>query len=124
VNHIFTDDMDKVRRIAREAMDTHSREEMVEAALWGTLETRRMMDEYMRFGIDNHPSISSECVKFLVTNSGGRGQGYGGGDKFERLDERITEVEKVAKSAKLASGSASNGLDLLKKRVEKVENKR
>ena len=106
VNHIFTDDMDKLRSFVREIMDTHSREEMVGVVLWGNFEIYRMMDEYMRFGMKNHPSISSEYVKFLVINSGGRGQGDGGGDKFERLEERVTEVEKVVKSAKSASGSA------------------
>ena len=124
MNHTSIDDMDKVKSFVREAMDIHSREEIAGAVLWGIFETHRMIDEYMKFGIENHPSISSEYVNFLVPNSGGKGHGDGGGDKFERLEERVTEVEKVANSAKSASGSAANGLDLLKKRVEKVENKR
>ena len=53
----------------REAMNTHSREEMVAAVLWGTFQKNRVMEDYMRYGIENHPSISSEHGKFLVTNS-------------------------------------------------------
>jgi len=38
VNHILTYDMDKARIFVREAMDTHSREEMAGAVLLGKLE--------------------------------------------------------------------------------------
>ena len=82
-----------------------------------------MMHEYMRYWIENHPSISSEYVKFLVTNSSTREQGSGMEDKIEKMEERLDEVEKVATGAKSTSGSASNVLDHLKRRVEKVEKK-
>ena len=37
----------------------------------------------MKYGIENHPSIFSEYVKFLVTNTPSRGEGV---DVEERLD--------------------------------------
>ena len=36
----------------------------------------------------------------------------------------MTEVEKIAKGAKSATGTASNALDQLKKKVEKIENRK
>jgi len=104
-------------------MDTHSRSEMVVAVLWSTFRTYSIMEEYMRYGIENHPSISSEYVIFLTTNSAARGKEGGGEEMFERLEERVDEVEKVAKGAKYAAGTVSNGLDQLKNRAEKMEKK-
>ena len=39
------------------------------------------------------------------------------------MEERLDEVEKLAKGAKSATGYESNAIDLLMKRVEKVESK-
>jgi len=78
-------------------MDAHSREELVAAVLWGAFQTHKVMEEYTRYGIENHPSISSEYVKFLVTNSSSRDETSKCGDKLDGLEERMTEVEKVKK---------------------------
>ena len=70
----------------REAMNTHSREEMVAVVLWGTFQKHRVMEEYMRYGIENNLSISSEYVKFIVTKSSSRDETGGGGDKLCGLE--------------------------------------
>ena len=122
-NNVFADDMDKVMSFVREAMNTHSRDEMASVVLWRTFQTHQMMKEYMQYGIENHPSISSEYVKFLVTNYPSRGQGNDIGEKVNVMVDRLGEVEKVAKGRKTATGSASNAIDHLKRRTEKVEKK-
>lgn len=123
VNHIFADDMNKVRYFVREAMDTHSKKEMGAAVMWGTFQTHKVMEGYMKYGIENCPSISSEYVKFLVTNTPLISGGEGLKERVDKLEEMIVEVERSAKGAKYAAGSAANGLDLIKKRVDKLEKK-
>ena len=124
VNNIFNDDMNKVRCFFRKSMNTHSKEDMAAAVLVGTFQTHRVMEEYMKYGIDNHTSISSEYVKFLMTNSSSRGETSGGGDKLDGLEERMTEVEKVTKGLNSTAGSFSNTANQLKKKVEKIENRK
>jgi len=104
-------------------MDTHSRAKMAGAALWDNFRTHIMMEEYMRFGIENHPSISSEYVKFLITNSVTKDQEEGGLEEVKKVEERLDEVEKLSRGSKSDAGSASNAIDHLMKRVENIEKK-
>ena len=113
--------MDKVIYFVNEAIDTHSREEMATSILWRTLQNHCMMDEYIMYGIENHPSISLERVKKLITNSASRNSSRG--DKLEELEARVSEVEKVATGTKLGTRISSKSLDNLKKRVKKLEKK-
>ena len=77
----------------------------------------------MRYGIENHPSITSEYVKFLVTSSS-----YGGNSEVEntiqKLEDKVSELERTAKGAKTGAESAENSLELLKKKLDKLENKK
>ena len=123
VNHTFANNMDKVRCFAREAMDTHSKKEMGAAVIWGTFQTHKVMEDYMKYGIENHPSISSEYVKFLVTNTPLSSGGECLDERVEILEAKIVEVDRTAKGAKSTAGSAANSLDLVKKRVDKLEKK-
>ena len=77
----------------------------------------------MCVGIENHPSISSEYVKFLVTESSSRVQGSELEKIFEKMEAEVVEIERVAKGTKSASGYASNAIDHLKKKVKKIEKK-
>ena len=47
----------------------------------------------------------------------------GSDEGFDRLKERVDEVEKVVKGVTSGVGTASNDFDQLKKREEKVEKK-
>ena len=115
IDHIFTDDMDKVRSFVREATDTHNDKTTALAVFWGTLCTHGVMQEYSKFGIANRPSISSEYVKFLVIQNGERDAGDN--EKIDDLIARIESTDKIARAAKSAAASASNGLDQLKKQI-------
>ena len=46
-----------------------SRKILIEQVLWGILQTHAKMKEYLSIGFKNHPSISSEYVRFLVQNA-------------------------------------------------------
>mmetsp|Transcript_13572 Transcript_13572/g.15820 ORF Transcript_13572/g.15820 Transcript_13572/m.15820 type:complete len:203 (-) Transcript_13572:164-772(-) len=90
--------------------------------LWGTLATHQVMREYMRHGIENHPSISSEYVRFLVANCGlSRLQ------KLETttlqlqsdLKSNMAEMKKTMESVKKMAASASNKADQVEKAVKK-----
>jgi hypothetical protein len=37
---------------------------------WATFQTHDVMSEYLTYKFKNHPSISSEYVRFLASNSG------------------------------------------------------
>ena len=117
VDHIFTDDMDKVRSFVREATDTHNSKHTALAVLWGTLCTHGVMQEYTKYGIAHHPSISSEYVKFLVIQNGEKESGSN--ERIDELESKIESTDKIARAAKSAAASASNGLDQLKKQLNK-----
>ena len=70
VVQMFGTDLDKVRSFMRGKIDTHLPHELSSDALWATLRIIGVMQEYMRHGIENHPAISAEYVRFLVLNSG------------------------------------------------------
>ena len=95
-------------------MGTHSREEISASMVLGTFQNHLMMDKYMCFGIENHPSISSKYFKFLVTSSSSRDQGGELDERFEKLEEKLWEVERVAKDVNFAAGSTSNASDQIK----------
>ena len=59
---------------------------MAVGVLWAMLVTHQVMREYMEYGIDNHPSISSEYVRFLVAHSGLT--------RLDRLEKRMLLLEK------------------------------
>ena len=77
----------------------------------------------MRYGIEIHPSISSEYIKLLVTNSPSRGQGNEIGGKVDVMVDMLGEVDNAAKGAKTTARSTSNVIDRLKRRIAKVEKK-
>lgn len=62
-------------------------------------------------------------MKSIVTNTPSSSDGEGLVERVEKMEDKMVELEKVYKVAKSAAGSASNGLDLVKKRVGKLEKK-
>ena len=113
VDHVFTDDMDKVRSFVREATDTHDAKSTSLAILWGTVATHGVMQDYTKYGIAHHPSISSEYVKFLVIQHGE--SDTGALDKVVELETKLDSVEKIAKAAKSSAATANNSIDQMKK---------
>ena len=87
-------------------------------ALWGVLQTQMKMKEYIRIGIKNHPSISSEYVRFLIQKAS-----LGRVARLEKenqaLREQLKEVESVAREAKRKGETALNRADEAKKLAAK-----
>ena len=59
---------------------------MAVGVLWATLATHQVMREFMEHRIENHPSISSEYVRFLVAHSGLT--------RLDRLEKRMLVLER------------------------------
>ena len=103
VVRIFGTDLDKVRAFMRGKMDTTDHACLATDALWATLRTISIMQEYMKHGIENHPAISAEYVRFLVSNSA-----LGSISRVEsQLKVISTKLDEVATQAKAAQSSAS-----------------
>ena len=120
IYRMFAIDFFKVRSAVGEGLDIDksdelkSRKTLARRALWGVLQTHMRMKEYLRVGIKNHPSISSEYVRFLIQKSA-----VGKVEKLQSqnamLESRLTEVETIAKEAKRKGETALNRADEAKK---------
>lgn len=64
VKRIFIEIGD-VRVVARNGIDTEDKWTTSARFLFATLKAHEVMEEYMRLNIKDHPSISSEMVKFI-----------------------------------------------------------
>ena len=104
VHHMFTVDMDKERSFVREQMNTRSQKKTAVAIMWGCLKTHRVMEEYSRYGIENHPSVAAQYVKFLVQNR-----------VDETMKKTVDDALHTAEEAKSMAASVSNGLDQLER---------
>ena len=70
VHRIFAKDCHMKRGAVSEVLDVSDTRVLGTGILWATFATHQVMREYMRHGIENHPSMASEYVRFLVANSG------------------------------------------------------
>ncbi len=68
--------------------------------LWGVLKTHKVMDDYRGYQFKNHPSMSSEHVKFMATNMGL--------ESVARLEVRVIQLEKEAKTREISVKEACN----------------
>ena len=91
----------------RGKMDTKDHSSLATDSLWATLRTIAVMKSYQRHGIENHPAISSEYVRFLVANTG-LGSIAKFKEQFKAVELSITEVAKTAKAAQSAANTAQN----------------
>jgi hypothetical protein len=64
--------------------------------LYAMLRVHDVMDEYMKLEIKNHPSISSEYVKFLAAHATFK-EVQGLKKKFEMVEKRLPELDKEFK---------------------------
>jgi hypothetical protein len=121
VTRIFTD-MAKVREGVLMSLRTQDEESTCAAVLWTVFQTHDKMDEFFNANISDHPSVSSEYVKFLASNSG-----------FEQVDKLETQVTKLQKDLTKAlednatvrrkADSATNLVDTLQRKVNAMEAK-
>ena len=119
VHRLFATDCHHKRGAVTEFLDASDAKTLSLGVLWGTLSTHQVMREYTAYGIENHPSISSEYVRFLVANCGLERI-----HKLETSNEKLTaEVAELKKSLASANKSlstvankAEEALKLAKKR--------
>ena len=89
--------------------------------LFAAFKTHDIMAVYMSHKFENHPSVSTEYVKFLATNSGS--------EKVAKLavmvESALSKAESVTKKADIASSKTadfSKAMEVLSKRITKLEN--
>ena len=89
--------------------------------IWGSMKTHQVMEEYRKFHFKNHPSMSSEHIKFIATNMGL--------ESITRLETRCDAMEKEVKAmsksvqeALNASKTATNKITDFLKKQEAMEN--
>lgn len=117
VHRIFAVDCHMKRSRVLEFLDASDTKVMGSGVLWGVFATHAVMRDYMKYGIENHPSIASEYVRFLVANSGLV--------KLDKIDtqqkeitSRLTEVEKKLAQLEKAQTTSANKLSELAKKVK------
>jgi outer membrane murein-binding lipoprotein Lpp len=67
--------------------------------LFAAFKTHDIMASYVAHKFENHPSVSTEYVKFLATNSGS--------EKVEKLSSSLEEMKTAMKELKSKSNTAS-----------------
>ena len=119
VHRIFAKDCHMKRGAVSEVLDVSDSKVLGTGILWATFATHQVMREYMRHGIENHPSMASEYVRFLVANSGL--------SKMEKMEARLSALEEenkilkrdvaqADKAAKSAANKAEEAKLLAKKK--------
>ena len=91
VYRIFAD-MNKVRGGLKTGVQLSDPKALSAGVLYATMRTIDIQSEYMKYSIADHPSISSEYVKFLAMNSGLQ--------KVTKLERDVTALQSVLKSVK------------------------
>jgi hypothetical protein len=102
-------------------------DQICQRILWSVLKAHDVMARYKRHNYKDDPTVSSELVKFLAVNTG-----YEVLDvlttKMSAMEADVASLKKDVAAANKASASASNkadegkkALDLLVKRVIKLE---
>ena len=118
VVRIFGTDLDKVRSFMRGKMDVTSHKEVATDSLWATLKTIGVMQEYQKHGIENHPAISAEYVRFLVAHSA-LGSISKFEDRFKSIDAKIESFLATSKAAQSTAGTALTRAEEAKKLAAK-----
>jgi hypothetical protein len=94
------------RSLSVSAKDT-DRERLTVRMLWAALRAHMIMEEYVQAEFKDHPTVASEYVKFLATNSG-----Y---ETVAALQAKIDSLEKDVGALKKSGTTAANTADAAKK---------
>ena len=92
VHRIFAKDCHMKQGAVSEILDVSDSKVLGTGILWATFATHQVMREYMKHGIENHPSMASEYVRFLVANSGL--------SKIDKMEARLLALEEENKTLK------------------------
>jgi putative heme degradation protein len=95
-------------------------EKIAPKVFWAVVRSHDVMEEYKSLNFMDHPSISSEFVKFLTVNTGI--------DAVDKLVQKVALLEeaskaatKEVKAATTAASTASNKADEAKRQVAALE---
>ena len=110
VHRIFATDCHMRRGVVSEVLDASDSRILGMGILWATLATHQVMRDYLKHGIENHPSMSSEHVRFLVANSG-LSKMKNLEARMVRLEEENKQLKKDVLNADKAAKSAANKAD-------------
>jgi len=114
-NRIFSD-LHTVRVGTTKAMGKGP-ESICPAILWSVFRTHDKMAGFEDANFENHPSIASEFVKFLATNTGIEGMAVLQ-EEVASLKSKMKDAEKQSALALLRADKASSGADTAKKATE------
>jgi hypothetical protein len=104
-NEVHKDSGALARSLVVSKSDT-DRDRLTVLLLWAVLRAHRKMDEYIKMEFKDHPSVASEYVKFLATNSGF--------ETVKALQSKADALEKEVASLQKAVATASNTADAAK----------
>ena len=89
--------------------------------LYAVFKTHDIMANYMSHKFENHPSVSTEYVKFLATNSGSEKVGK----LTVSVESALSKAEAATKKADIVASKNADltrVLEVLTKRVHRLEN--
>lgn len=115
------------RGISFELQDARAHKALAVSVLWGTFGTHQVLRGYQQHGIENHPSMSSEYVRFLVAHTDA--------NKIDALEQKVKglesqckrwetdarKLEKEVENSKKSITTANNKLEDLRKVVSKIQ---
>ena len=116
----FFMDLYKVRAQVYSSLSTTDSAGQCAWILYGVLRTHDVMAEYVKARFKNHPSVSSEYIRFLSTNSGFESLKTLE-DQVESLKKTSCQLVKDVTAAKKASDTASSSIDTVKKDVSELK---
>jgi len=124
VSRMFaTDCYHDKRGIASELLDSDDHRSMAVGILWATFATHNIMQEYLKFGFADHPSVSGEYTRFLVANAG-IAKISSAEKSIVKLQGLIAGLEKklevADKKATTASSRADEAIRLSKKKPKRA----
>ena len=101
------------------AKGSADRENLCVLMLWATFRAHMVMEEYQRLEFKDHPSIASEYVKFLATNSGFEVVSSLEA-KIDAINKEVAMVKKAATTAGNAAETAKNTANEAKKTADRA----
>ena len=119
IYYVFTSDLDKARNFVRDGINTNDQGSLHGSILWGLFRTHHAMEDYMEFGLGDHPAVASQYLNFLVDSKGEESDEKDSvmAQSLSKLETKADSIEKLAKEARSAASTTANGLDQLKTKV-------
>ena len=96
----------------------NAKQRLNKLVFWPMVQSHDVMKNFKDAKFQDHPTISSEYVKFLVANSGGNGDLN---TKYLALKDELTTAVKSAKALELLVSKALNAIDEHKKKIANLE---